>query len=139
VETYRIIYYIKSNCCDIQGCNTNCAFVGCKKITIQVIYDHAMIQADSRRPLTVEARVLSQVSLCEIGDKVSLGQVFLRVLRFSPVNIISPVLHTHVHLQVVHTRRTNGRRRKNFQKAMLFKKSGALGRGGKTFTRSLKG
>jgi hypothetical protein len=26
-------------------------------------------------------------------DKVALGQVFLRVLRFSPVNFIPPVLH----------------------------------------------
>ena len=98
------------------------------KTTIQVIYDHPMTQADSRRPLTAEARFLSQASPYEIGDKVSLWQVFLRILRFSPVNIISPVLHTHLRLQVVHTRRTNGRRLKNFQKAMLFQKSGALGR-----------
>jgi hypothetical protein len=26
-------------------------------------------------------------------DKVALGQIFLRVLRFSPVNFIPPVLH----------------------------------------------
>jgi hypothetical protein len=54
-----------------------------------------MAQAVSRRPLTVEARVLSRVSV-RVGfvvDKVSLGQVFLRVLRFSPVNFIPPVLH----------------------------------------------
>jgi len=35
--------------------------------TIQVIYDHAMNQAVSRRPLTTEARVLSQVSPCHGG------------------------------------------------------------------------
>jgi hypothetical protein len=29
-------------------------------------------------------------------DKVALGQVFLRVLRFSPVSIIPPGLHTHI-------------------------------------------
>jgi hypothetical protein len=28
-----------------------------------------------------------------VVDKVTLGQVFLRVLRFSPVNFIPPVLH----------------------------------------------
>jgi hypothetical protein len=29
-------------------------------------------------------------------DKVALGQVFLRVLLFSPVNIIPPLLHMHL-------------------------------------------
>jgi hypothetical protein len=28
-----------------------------------------------------------------VVDKVALGQVFLRLLRFSPVNFIPPVLH----------------------------------------------
>ena len=28
-------------------------------------------------------------------DTVPLGQVFLRVLRFSPINIVSPVLEAH--------------------------------------------
>jgi hypothetical protein len=41
------------------------------KTTIQVIYDHSMTQAVSRRPLTAEARVLSQVSPCEIGEEQS--------------------------------------------------------------------
>jgi hypothetical protein len=31
-----------------------------------------------------------------VVDKVALGQVFLPVLRFSPTNIISPLLHTHL-------------------------------------------
>jgi hypothetical protein len=30
-----------------------------------------------------------------VVDKVALGQVFLRVLRFSPVSIIPPLLHIH--------------------------------------------
>jgi hypothetical protein len=34
--------------------------------------------------------------LSTIGYKVALGQVFLRVLRFSPVSIIPSGLHTHV-------------------------------------------
>jgi hypothetical protein len=31
-----------------------------------------------------------------VVDKVVLGQVFLRVLRFSPANIIPPLLHIHL-------------------------------------------
>jgi hypothetical protein len=44
-----------------------------------------MAQAVSRRSLTAEVRVRSRGS---VVDKVALGQVFLRVLRFSPVNFI---------------------------------------------------
>jgi hypothetical protein len=51
----------------------------------------AMAQAVSRRPPTVKARFRSQVGF--VVDKVALGQVFPRVLRFSPVNFIPPVLH----------------------------------------------
>jgi hypothetical protein len=54
-----------------------------------------MAQAVSRYPLIAEARVLTMISRCGIcGGKVALGQVFLKVIRFSPVNIISPQLHT---------------------------------------------
>jgi branched-subunit amino acid transport protein len=52
-----------------------------------------MAQAVSRWPLTAEARVVGFVV-----DKVALGQVFLRVLRFSPANIIPPLLHIHLSL-----------------------------------------
>jgi hypothetical protein len=53
-----------------------------------------MAQAVSRRPPIAEARVRSRVSPCGfVVDKEALGQVFLRVLRFSPVNFIPPVLH----------------------------------------------
>jgi hypothetical protein len=31
-----------------------------------------------------------------VVDKVALGQVFLRVLQFSPVSIIPPLLHIHL-------------------------------------------
>jgi len=44
-----------------------------------------MAQVVSRRPLTTEARVRARVGF--VVDKVALGQVFLRVLRFSPVSI----------------------------------------------------
>jgi hypothetical protein len=43
----------------------------------------AMAQAVSRRPLTAARRV---DAVGFVVDKVALGQVFLRVLRFSPVN-----------------------------------------------------
>jgi hypothetical protein len=41
---------------------------------------------------TTEALVQTQASTCEICS----GQVFLRVLLFSAVSIIPPLLHTHV-------------------------------------------
>jgi hypothetical protein len=55
----------------------------------------AMAQAVSRRPLTAESPVRAPVNprgICV--DKVALGHVFLRVVRFSPVNIIPPSLST---------------------------------------------
>jgi hypothetical protein len=44
-------------------------------------------------------------------DKVLLGQVFVRVLRFSPVIVIPPMLHNHLRLHVALTRETNGSKR----------------------------
>ena len=56
----------------------------------------AMGQAVSRRSLTAEARVRFQASHEEfVVDEVALRQISLRVLRFPPVNIIPPLLHTH--------------------------------------------
>jgi hypothetical protein len=47
-----------------------------------------MAQVVSRWPLTAEAGVApGSISVVFVVDKVTLGQVFLRVLRFSPVNI----------------------------------------------------
>jgi hypothetical protein len=70
-----------------------------------------MAQAVSRRPLTAEARVRSRVSPCGIyGGQSGTGTGFFpRVLRFSPVNLIPPVLHylekrkkmNHLHHRVV--------------------------------------
>jgi hypothetical protein len=52
-----------------------------------------MSQVVSRRPLTAEARLApGSIHVGLVVDKVALGQVFLRVLRFSPVNIIPPSL-----------------------------------------------
>jgi len=60
----------------------------------------------NRRALTAWVRVCTQVSRCGIRGGVALGQVFLRVIRFSPLSIISSMLHTHLHLQVAPTRMT---------------------------------
>jgi hypothetical protein len=50
-----------------------------------------MAQAVSRRPLTAATRVRARVNpVGFVVDKVALGQVFLRVLQFSPVSIIPP-------------------------------------------------
>jgi hypothetical protein len=78
------------------------------------------------RPPTAEARFRSQVSPCEIcDDKVTLGQVFLRVLQVPPVSIIPPVLQTH-HLDTALTRRTSGRGLGTCHIAMPFRKSGCM-------------
>ena len=42
-------------------------------------------------------------------DKLALVQVFLGILRVSPVSILPPVLHTHLPLRVALARPTNGR------------------------------
>jgi hypothetical protein len=53
-----------------------------------------MAQAVSRRPHTAEARVGSLIGQCGIcGGQSGTETGFPRVLRFSPVNFIPPVLH----------------------------------------------
>jgi hypothetical protein len=54
-----------------------------------------------------------------VKKKVTLGQVFLQLIRFSPVSIISAMFHTH-HLHVFLTRRTYERSLGTFQKAFFF-------------------
>jgi hypothetical protein len=54
-----------------------------------------MDQVVSPRHLTVETRVRPRSVHVEfVVDKVALGQVVLRVLRFSPVDIIPPWIST---------------------------------------------
>jgi hypothetical protein len=53
-----------------------------------------MHQAVSRRRLNTEA---GSVRVGFVVDKVALGQVFLRLLRFSPVNIIPPWLSMFIY------------------------------------------
>jgi len=58
-----------------------------------------MGQAVRRQTLTAEAPVRSQATPCEIVvDTVTLGQVFVILLRFSPVIIIAPMPNTNLSL-----------------------------------------
>jgi hypothetical protein len=53
----------------------------------------AMAQAVSHRPFTAGAWVRARVNPREIcGGQSGTGTVFLRVIRFSPVNIVPPLL-----------------------------------------------
>jgi hypothetical protein len=80
-------------------------------------------QAVTHRSLSTKARL---VHLRTAVDKVELEQVSplahvpFQVLWFLPVNIIPPVLHTHLPLHVAHTR-TEGPRLRIFQKQCSFK------------------
>jgi hypothetical protein len=77
-----------------------------------------MAQAVSRRPVTTEARVRSQVSpLRVVVDNVALGQVLLPALRFPSHCHFSNSAHSS--LSVAFTRRTDGRTLEVFHKAML--------------------
>jgi hypothetical protein len=81
-----------------------------------------MAQAVSRRPVTAAARVRALVNpVGFVVDKVALGQVFLRVLQFSPANIIPPwalrfrklkknisFTHSSIHSFIIIRRRTIG-------------------------------
>ena len=63
---------------------------------------HAMAQALSRRPLTVENRLQCYTSSCEAyGDKRPLQQVLLRVHQFSRASMI-PAMH-HIPSPITHT------------------------------------
>jgi hypothetical protein len=59
-------------------------------------------------------------------EKLSLGQVFLPVLRFSPVSRIPPLPCPYLHLYFALNVRKNGRSLGIFQDAVLFGNQGAL-------------
>jgi hypothetical protein len=59
------------------------------------------------------------VNVRYVVDKVAFGRVFLRVLRFLPVTVISPVLHSHLHLRVALTTQTKGRIPGNLQRSSV--------------------
>jgi hypothetical protein len=54
-----------------------------------------MAEVISRRPLSWEGRVRTWVCARFVVDKAVVGQAFLRVLRLTPVDIITPTLLTH--------------------------------------------
>jgi hypothetical protein len=60
----------------------------CKNL--RLAEDRAIAQEVSRRHLTADARLRGRVGF--VVDNVALGQVLLRLHRFSPVNIIPPWL-----------------------------------------------
>jgi len=86
-----------------------------------------MAQAISRLLLTAEGQVRSPVSMCEICGRQNGVCYFPRVLRFSPANILAKVLHTHLHVHVAVTRRTNTRSLGNSRKTKLYRKSMSTG------------
>ena len=61
-----------------------------------------------------------------VADKAGLGQIFLRILPFSPPSINPPMLHTHLHLHVALTRKTNGRSLRTFHDSLFFRISGVV-------------
>jgi hypothetical protein len=78
-----------------------------------------MAHLSSRRP---EFDVRS-VHVRFVVENMELGQVFLRVLRFTLVTIIPPALRTHLHVHVAFTGRLNRRILGIFQKAVFSRKS----------------
>jgi hypothetical protein len=93
---------------------------------VQVTLTVALLnQAISHWPLTEENMFdPKSVYVRFLVDKAAVGAVFLRVLRSSPVIIIPPVLHTHLHLHTALTSKKKGRSQGTFQKAMLFASRG---------------
>jgi len=55
-----------------------------------------------------------------VVEKVAVGQVFLRLMWFPPVNIIPPMSHTPLHLHTALTRWTNERSLGTFQQSNAF-------------------
>jgi hypothetical protein len=78
-------------------------------------------------PLTAENRVRSHVNPYEIfhaqTDTVTGFPPSISV--FSPISTIPPTLHTHLHLHVALTGRTNGPSLGTIRKATLFRQSGS--------------
>jgi hypothetical protein len=62
-------------------------------ISLVVVHQYRLLPADFSPPRPGFASRLFHVG--SVVGKVALGQVFLRVLRFSPVSIIPPLLHIH--------------------------------------------
>jgi len=63
-----------------------------------------------------------------VVDNMALGQVFLRIIRVSLVDIIPPMLHARLNLHVALVGRTNGDSPGTFQKQSFFGNQRALDR-----------
>jgi hypothetical protein len=75
----------------------------------------------SRWAFNVGARVhIRPVHVRFVVDKVTLGLVFLRLLRFSLVSIIPPMLHTHINLHVALPPLTNMPSRRSESQPYIF-------------------
>jgi hypothetical protein len=84
-------------------------------------------QAANHWRFTVEVRAGSQVGSCEIcGGQSGTGTGFCASTSVYHVSIFPPMLHTHLHLHVALTRRTNGPSLGTCQKPVVFRKSGSF-------------
>jgi len=83
----------------------------------------AMAQVVNRQPLTAETRLRFQVYVRSVVVKVALRQVFVQVFRFSPANIIPPMLHARTSSTRCFYRKDKRAKPGNLQKAILFRKS----------------
>lgn len=84
--------------------------------------------AVSHRHLISQPHVRSWAIPCEMfGGKSVIRIEFLRVLGFSPFNIVPPVLHAHLHLQAA-VIRTKGQRLKTLKKQRSFGSLEAMNR-----------
>jgi hypothetical protein len=86
--------------CYLVGCSSSFlpAAVGtdvilCLLFTLPFCLGRAVARLVSGRPFTWESRLLS---LGYMVDEMAMEHVFLRVLRFSLVIIIYPVIHIHI-------------------------------------------
>ena len=70
----------------------------------------------------------SSVHVRFLVDKTVLGQFFLQVILFCPVNIIPLMLHTHLHLNTILNLTDNGEKpEENPNNAVFFPTSGNVG------------
>jgi hypothetical protein len=87
-----------------------------------------MAQSFNCRPLTAVVRVRSQSSPRRIVvDRVALEQVYLRVLGFSLVSIISSMLLIHFHINNTFVRRTSGPSIGTLKKIIVLRKTENVG------------
>jgi hypothetical protein len=96
---YKQIWYVQITDCQMQHLltlpgsqNIQNYYFTHRFIRVWNLVSHFSLWHFSQRRLGFSPRV---VCMGFVGDKTVLGQIFLRVLRFSPVNIIPPLLHIH--------------------------------------------